>query len=69
MLAQELLFSIYKCCFFARGRDAKRLRAELSFGEISGVKKIGVRIGQQIALGQWVTGPTLAPPSVFHGHN
>ena len=38
---------------FARGRDAKRLRAELTLAQCGSV---GV-------------GPEVAPPSVFHGHN
>ena len=36
IVGPELLFSIYKCCFlslFARGSDAKRMRAELTLAQ------------------------------------
>ena len=36
IVGPELLFSIYKCCLlelFARGRDAKRMRAELTIAQ------------------------------------
>ena len=41
--------------FFAQGRDAKRLRAELTLVQRGSVSDDPV-------------GPEVAPPSVFHGH-
>ena len=35
MVWPELIFSMYKMLFFARGRDAKRLRAELTLAQCS----------------------------------
>ena len=60
----ELLFWInkynFKCGFlgicFARGRDAKRLGAELTLPQCGSVS-------------DGLVGPEVAPPSGFHGHN
>ena len=66
MVRPELLFLIYKCCFFARDRDGKWLRAELSFGEISGPKQ-NTRVARSaIVLSQRPTGQEAVPHSVFH---
>ena len=55
VVGPELLFCIYKYCFFAQSSSAKWLRAEQPLAQHGSVND--------------PEGSEVAPPSVFHGHN
>ena len=57
MVGPELIFSMYKMLFFVRGRDAKRLTAELTLAQRGSVN--GTACSMDIILSKFTTRPIL----------